>query len=192
MDDMKKAVVTMPLLKNKPLTTEKVTKSEEVDKDTKKLDDKKDTVITTPLSKKKLSRTEKVTTSEEVHKGTKKLDDKKEAVVTTPFTKKKLLTTEKVTTSEEVDKATEKLNDMKESAVTIRRKYLDKFEVQSKVSTGWFNLDHDFLKRKFSTLEPDFYIYIYEMDIEGQDMEQYNTFLSPFDYTKLKPFMRNY
>ena len=44
-DDKKKAVVTMPLLKNKPLTTEKVTKSEEVDKGTKKLDDMKEKVI---------------------------------------------------------------------------------------------------------------------------------------------------
>ena len=59
---------------------------------------------------------------------------------------------------------------MKEAVVTIFRKYSDNFEGQSKVSTGWFNLDHEFLKRKFSTLEHDFYNFIYEKDIEGQDM----------------------
>ena len=53
----------------------------------------------------------------------------------TPFSKKTLLTTEKVTTSEEVDKATTFFNDMKETVVTIRRKDLDNFEVQYKVST---------------------------------------------------------
>ena len=41
--------------------------------------------------------------------------------------------------------------------VTIRRKDSNNFEVQSKGSTGWFDLDHEFLKRKFSTLKPDFY-----------------------------------
>ena len=46
--------------------------------------------------------------------------------------KKILFTTKKVTTSEEVDKVTKKLNDMKEVVITIRSKYLDKFEVQSK------------------------------------------------------------
>ena len=56
------------------------------------------------------------------------------------------MTSEKVTTSEEVDKGTKHLENMKEAVVTIRRKYLDNFEGQSKVSTGWFNLDHEFLK----------------------------------------------
>ena len=45
---------------------------------------------------------------------------------------------------------------MKEAVVTIRRKDSDKFEGRSKGSTGWFNLDNEFLKRKISTLEPDF------------------------------------
>ena len=57
----------------------------------------------------------------------------------------------------EVDKGYEKLEDMKEAVVTIRRKHSDNFEGQSKGSTGWFNPDRDFLKRNFSTLEPDFY-----------------------------------
>ena len=103
------------------------------------------------------------------------MDDKKEAVVTTKFPKKKLLTTEKVTRSEEVDKDTKKSDDMKEAVVTIRRKYSYNFEVQSNGFTCWFNIDHKFLRRKFSALEPDFYIFYYEKIIEGQDMEPYKT-----------------
>ena len=62
----------------------------------------------------------------------------------TPLSKNKLLTTEKVITSEEVEKGTKNLDDMKEAVVTIRRKDLDNFEGQSKGSTGWFNIDHEF------------------------------------------------
>ena len=46
---------------------------------------------------------------------------------------------------------------MKEVVVTIHREDLDNFEGKYKGSTGWFNLDHKWLKRKHSTLEPDFY-----------------------------------
>ena len=67
------------------------------------------------------------------------------------------MTTEKVTTNDEVDKGKKKLDDMKEAVVTIRRKNLDNFESQSKGSTGWFNLDNEFLRIKVSTLEPDLY-----------------------------------
>ena len=74
----------------------------------------------TPLSKKKLLTTEKVTTSDEVHK-----------------------LTENITTNQDVDKGNEKLEYMKEAVVTIRRKDSDKFEGQSKGSTGWFNLDNE-------------------------------------------------
>ena len=91
--------------------------------------------------------TEKVKTSEWVHKLTENLDDKKK--VTTPFSNKTLLTTDKVTTSEEVDKGTKKLDDMKGSVVAIYKKYSDNFEGQSKGSTGWFNLDHDFFSESF-------------------------------------------
>ena len=49
---------------------------------------------------------------------------------------------------------------MKEVVANIRRKDLDNFEGQYKESTGWFNLDHEFLKRTFSTPEPDFYIFL--------------------------------
>ena len=69
-----------------------------------------------------------------------------------PLPKKKLLTMEKVTTSEEFEKDTKNLDDMKEVVVIIQRKDLDNFEGQYKISTGWFNLDYDFLKRKVSTL----------------------------------------
>ena len=72
------------------------------------------------------------------------------------------MTSENVTTSEEVEKGTKKLDDMKEAVVTIRRKYLDNFEGQSKGSTGWFNIDNVSLKIKFSTLEPNIYKKLYE------------------------------
>ena len=38
---------------------------------------------------------------------------------------------------------------MKEAVVTMRRKDSYQFEGQSKGSTGWFNIDHEVLKRKF-------------------------------------------
>ena len=79
-----------------------------------------------------------------IDKVNKHLDNKKEVVVMTPFPEKKLLTTEKVTASDEVDKGTKQLDNMKEAVVTISRKDSDKFEVQSKGSTGWFNLDREF------------------------------------------------
>ena len=71
--------------------------------------------------------------------------------------KKKPLTTEKVTRTEEADKDTNILDDMKEAVFTILSKDLDNFEGKSKESTGWFNFYYEFLKKKISTLEPDFY-----------------------------------
>ena len=68
----------------------------------------------------------------------------------------KLLTTEKVTTHEEVDNSPKKIDGMKEVVVTIPRKDLYNFQGQSKGSTGWFNLNHEFLRRNVSSLEPDF------------------------------------
>ena len=103
----------------------------------------------------------------------------------TPFPKKKVVTSEKVTTSEEVDKGINIFDNMNDALVMVRRKYLDDFEGQYKGSTGWFNPDHEFFKRKFSTLEPDFYYIFYQKDIECQDMEPYKTFVLPFDTTKL-------
>ena len=49
---------------------------------------------------------------------------------------------------------------MKEAVITTRSKDLDNFEGQSKGSTVWFNLDHELIF--FSTLEPDFYIFLWE------------------------------
>ena len=80
---------------------------------------------------------------------------------------------------------------MKQAVVTMCRKDSDKFQSQYKGSIGWFNLDHNFLRRNFYTLEPDFYDKQYEKDIEDVDMEPYKTFLVPFYYTKLNLFIRN-
>ena len=124
------------------------------DKDTNFLDDKKEAVVTTPLSENKLLTTKKVTTSDEVNKRTEKVTTHEEAFKGTDEVHKG---TEKITTDEEVDKGTEKLEDMKEAVVTISSKDSDKFEGQSKGSTGWFNIDHDFLKIKISSLGPDFH-----------------------------------
>ena len=62
----------------------------------------------------------------------------------TPFSKEIVVTSEKDTSSEEVDKGNKILDDMKEAVVTIRKNNLDNFEGQSIVSSGWFNLDHEF------------------------------------------------
>ena len=74
---------------------------------------------------------------------------------------------------------------MKEAVVIIRRKDSNKFEGQSKGSTDWFNLDHEFLKGNFYTFEPYLYKQLHEKDIGGLDMEPYKTFSVPFDSTKL-------
>ena len=62
----------------------------------------------------------------------------------TPFSKKIVVTSEKDTSSEEVDKGNKFFDDMKEAVVTIRKNNLDNFEGQYIISTGWFNLDHEF------------------------------------------------
>ena len=74
--------------------------------------------------------TENFTKSEEVVKGTDEVHKR----------------TEKIKTNKDVDKGTERLEYMKEEVVIICIKDSDKFEGQSKGSTGWFNLDHEFLK----------------------------------------------
>ena len=70
----------------------------------------------------------------------------------------KSVPSEKVTPSEEVEKGTNFLNYMEEPMHTIRRKDLDKFQWQSTASTGWFNIDHGWLKIKVYTLELYFYL----------------------------------
>ena len=108
----------------------------------------------TTLSEKKLLTTEKLTISDEVHKLTENITTGEDVVKGTDEVYKH---TENITTNQDVEKVNEKLEDMKEVVVTIRGKYSDKFEGQYKGYTGWFNPDHDFLKRNISTLEPDFY-----------------------------------
>ena len=125
-----------------------------VDKYTNVLDDKKESVVTMPLSEKRLLMTENVTTSDEVHKRTENITTSEEVVKGTDEVHKR---TQSNTKNEEVEKGYDKLEDMKEVVVTIRRKHSDKFEGQSKISIGWFNIDHEFFKRTSSTLELYFY-----------------------------------
>ena len=51
---------------------------------------------------------------------------------------------EKKSSTKDVDKHIDELADTKNAVVTIRRKGLDKFEGQYKLSTGWFKLDSGF------------------------------------------------
>ena len=132
--------------------------------------------------------TEKVTTSDQVHKRTDKIKTSEDIDKDTDNIHK---CTDNITTSEEIDKGSEKLEDTKEAMIRICGKYSDKFEGHSKGSTGWFNLDNEFLKGKYSKFEPDLYEKLYERDSEGLDMEPSRTFLVPFDYTELKPFIQN-
>ena len=74
-----------------------------------------------------------------------------------PLTKKFFVTSEKVTTSEKAEKGTKTLDDIKDPVVKIHRENLDNFQGQSTGSTGWFNLNRDWLKEIVSTLEPEFY-----------------------------------
>ena len=80
--------------------------------------------------------TEKFTTSDEVVKG---FDE---------FHKH----TENITKHEDVDKCTEKLEYMKDAVVKIRRKDSDKFEGQSKGSTGRFILDSELIFLSYSKI----------------------------------------
>ena len=92
-------------------------------------------------------------------------------MVTTPFSDKKSLT-------KDVDKGTGESEYMKEAVVKIHRKYLDKFEFQSKGYKGWFKLDSElncFLQLIHNSIK------LYEKDIEGQDTDLYKTFFVPFD-----------
>ena len=112
-----------------------------VDKDSNVLDDNKEAVVTTPLSGKISLTNKKVTTSDEVHKCTENFTTSQEVVKGTDEVHKR---TENITTNEDVGKGTEKLEDMKEAVVTIRKKDSYQFEGQSKVYTGWFNIDGAF------------------------------------------------
>ena len=102
-------------------------------------------MVTTPFSEKKLLTTEKVKTRDEVHIRTNNTTTSEEVVKGTDEVHK---ITYNITKNEELDKDNEKLEDMKEEVVTIRRKDSDKFEGESKGSTGWFNLDREFFFKK--------------------------------------------
>ena len=70
---------------------------------------------------------------------------------------------------------------MKEAVVTVFRKDSDNVDVQSKGSTGWFNLDHEFFLINISTLEPDFYKKLYENILKVYTWNRIKPFL-PFHY----------
>ena len=57
--------------------------------------------------------------------------------------------------------------------VNIRRNNLYNFQGHSTGSTGWFNLDREWLKEKVSTLEPDSYKKPLEMNIDGKEIETF-------------------
>ena len=78
-DDQKEAVVPTPFPEKKLLTTEKVTKSDEVHKHTEEITTSQVVVKGIDEVQKRIKN---ITTSEEVVKGTEKLEDMKEAVVT--------------------------------------------------------------------------------------------------------------
>ena len=93
-------------------------------------------MVTTPLLEKK-------SLTKDVDKGTDELAD-------TPLLEKKYST-------KNIDTGTDELADMKNAVVTICRKGLDKFQGQSKGSTGWFKIDGGFLKTTFLTIHSEFY-----------------------------------
>ena len=100
-------------------------------------------MVTTPLLEKKLLTIERVTTSDAVQKRTENITTSEEFVKGTDEVHK---STMNIATNEDVEKGIEKLEYMKEAVVTIRRKDSNKFEYQSKGSTGWFNLEYEFIK----------------------------------------------
>ena len=53
------------------------------------------------------------------------------------------------------------------------------FQGQFERSNIWFDLDQEWLKEIFSKREPEFYIKLYQMDIEGQEVETYQIFVVP-------------
>ena len=80
--------------------------------------------------------------------------------------------------------------------VTIRQNYLYnkiennnikkyQFRGQYARSTRWFDLDHEWLEKKFCTREMDFYKQLYNINTEGQEMETYQTFVVFMVNTKI-------
>ena len=108
-----------------------------------------------------------------------------------PLPKKKVVPSEKVTPSEKIEKVTTFFNNMEEPVLMISKKGVDNYYGKSKASTGLFNLDHEWFKIKFSTLEPDIWIETFENIIEGQDIRTYKIFVVPLDNTKVNLSMHN-
>ena len=83
------------------------------------------------------------------------------------------------------------LDYIKELVVKILIKGLDNFQGQSTASTVWFNIDHEWFKKRFLHLNQTYIKKTFEMNIEVQDIETYKIFLVPLDSTKLNLPMRN-
>ena len=98
-----------------------------VDKVSNFLGDRKEEVVTTLLLENKSS--------------TKYFDEGDDELSDTLLLEREYLT-------KDFDKGTDELADMKKAVVKIRRKGLDKFEGQSKGSTGPFKLDSGFFKNR--------------------------------------------
>ena len=81
-------------------------------------------------------------------------------------------------------KITKLLHYIKKPVVTIGKKNLDNFQGQSTGSTGWVNIDCEWIKGTFSTPEPEFYRICFEINIERQDIETYITFVVTLDNNK--------
>ena len=124
------------------------------------------------LPENKLLTTEKITTCDEVHKRTENITTSEEVVKGTDEVQKR---TGNITTNEEINKGTEKLEYTKEAVVNFLENNSDRFEGQSKGYSGWFNLDHEFLKEKFLHLNQNSIIF-YGNYIEGIYMEPYKIF----------------
>ena len=68
--------------------------------------------------------------------------------VSSTIANEKTVPSDKFTPSEEVEKGTIILNDMEEPVHMISGKDFDNFQGHSTTSIGWFNIDHEWLKRK--------------------------------------------
>ena len=77
---------------------------------------------------------------------------------------------------------------MKEAVVTIRKKYSDKFEGQSKGSTVWFNIDHEFLRKIYLHLNQTPIKKIMKRILMVKKWNPIKQFFVPFEkeYTKKK------
>ena len=59
------------------------------------------------------------------------------------------------------------------------------FQGKSVISRRWFNLDHEWLKENFMTLEPDFYRKMYQTEFRGDDTKTFQMFVVPIGNAKI-------